>query len=91
MSDFTAPDLTTMAGRVTTRQQFVEFVGALHSNYKTNSEEWENDRLDLFLSGLEGFSEDCPGYYKNQDIPVDPDQPSWRVFAEILLASRVYE
>jgi hypothetical protein len=77
--------------RITSRTEFVEFVRALCENLRRHPEEWENKSLEDFLQGLTGFVEKMHGYYLNIGSGVNCDLPSWRVFADILLAARVYE
>ncbi|MGN5955886.1 DUF7660 family protein [Sphingobacterium lactis] len=65
---------------MSSKQDFLKFISLLRENLEDNSNEWENNDLESFLTGLEGY---CIDY--------DGDDPSWRVFAELLLAARVYE
>ncbi|MEM8940337.1 MAG: hypothetical protein AAGC64_13435 [Bacteroidota bacterium] len=53
----------------------------LQEDYKNNGSEWENDSLELFLEALYGYN-----YNSKTD-----EKPSWREFAENLLAAKVYE
>ena len=68
------------AEKISSQQEFVEFLKALKKDFKENTTEWENDDLISFLNGLEGYNIDKP-----------QEELSWKVFAEILLAARVYE
>ncbi len=81
--------LETVAERVETRADFERFLRLLVDDYRRNGKEWENHELHHFLSGLEGFTRDMTGYFRN--TKVDSEQPSWRLFATMLLAARVYE
>lgn len=76
---------------IQTKAEFVEFLKLLLSNYRTYGNKWENDSLDRYLEAMSAWVDDSEGYYDNLGIGVDPNQPSWRVFADILLAARVYE
>ncbi len=75
---------------VKTRKDLSEFVSALLKDLENNNTEWENASLDDFLEAMSGWIEDMDGYYKNQGKPFSEDQP-WKIFAEILYASKVYE
>jgi hypothetical protein len=77
--------------RITSRAEFAEFVRALFQNSRLHPEEWENKSLQDFLQGLAAFVEKMEGYYANIGSDVNCDLPGWRVFADILLAARVYE
>ena len=70
-----------VAENVKTRKDFEEFLKLLKTNYLSVKEEWSNDTLESFLEGLYGYN-----YDSNDD-----EKASWKLFAEILLASRVYE
>jgi len=84
--------LVEQAERLTTRSEFVVFVDKLHQNLIDHPNEWENQSLDLFLTGLRGFAATAEGYYTNMDkADVDVETPTWRGFAEMLLAGKVYE
>jgi hypothetical protein len=80
-----------MAEKITTKDEFVAFAKALLANFQQHPEEWENNTLVLFLHGLAGFAQNSEGYYANIGVAADPAQPSWRTFADLLLAARVYE
>lgn len=75
---------------VKTREDFVRFLDSLRQDFSRHGGEWENPTLGTFLRAMHAWSNDCPGYYRNMELPVNPDEPQWRVFAEVLLAARVY-
>jgi len=67
--------------KIVTRSDFEKFLEELRNNYATHkSEVWDNDTLGSFLEGLYGYN------YKANN-----DKPSWKLFAQMLLAARVYE
>ncbi len=72
------------------RGDFIGFVNALRNDLKIHPEEWENSTLDNYFEALSAWIEDMDGYYKNQGLSV-PKSPSWKNFAEMLLASKYYE
>jgi hypothetical protein len=74
-----------------TRSDFVKFLQQLQHDFTVNNPQWENTTLDDFLEALSRYAEDIDGYYRNLHIPVDPEQPSWRLFADMLLGARIYE
>ena len=76
--------------RIETRSDLSEFVSALQRDFEKNKEEWENPSIDCFLEAMSAWIEDMDGYYKNQGQNFSEEQP-WKMFAEILLASKVYE
>lgn len=79
------------AENITTRAEFVSFLKKLGVNYKQKDGSWENSDLESYLEALGGVTEDVDGYYENMELKIDPEKPTWRIFAELLLAARVYE
>jgi hypothetical protein len=76
--------------RVETREEFCEFVKELFANFQQHPEEWENNSMDAYLEGIGLFAKSMDGYYRNIGERIDCDTASWRIFADILLAARVY-
>jgi hypothetical protein len=83
-------NLNEQVDAINSREEFVSFVRALLRDFKQDPGSWENDRLESFLNAIAGWVEDVDGYYSNLGEPV-PDQPSWKVLGQILLAAKVYE
>jgi hypothetical protein len=79
------------AERVRTRQDLVVFARRLSKMSESPDPVWTNASLPDYLEALSGIAKDIDGYYKNADLAIDADQPSWRVFAEVLLAAAHYE
>lgn len=76
---------------VTSREQFSDFVASLLRDLHDNSREWENPTLELFLEAAAGYALDVPGALKNARSRIDPEKPSWELFALILAGARIYE
>lgn len=70
-----------IARKVTTKKDFQKFMKSLLNNLTSNSNEWENDTLESFLNGFNG-------YFLDKD---NLEEIDWNKLAEILLAARVYE
>lgn len=83
--------LIELGASVSTRVEFVRFLDALRADFGRQGDEWGNRSLGDYLDALHAWTTDCGGYYANVAPTVDPDQPQWRVFADMLLAARVYE
>jgi hypothetical protein len=75
---------------IETKEDFASFVEALRLDLKDHLEEWENPTLESFLEAMQRWIESMDGWYANrgEDPPV---APSWRTFAHILYASKIYE
>ena len=76
---------------VSSRHDFVEYVASLLSDFKQNGQQWENQTLENFLEAVSGYAEDVPGYLANTHSRVDPEKPSWQLFAIILAGAHCYE
>ncbi len=76
--------------KINSRDDFIEFVNALRYDLSSRPEEWQNATLNDFLEALSAWVRDMDGYYINNNLPV-PNLPSWKNFAEMLLAAKFYE
>lgn len=76
---------------IRTRSEFIDFLQKLYNDFKMNKSNWENSDLDTFLEALIAYTEDVDGFYKNQKISIDLENPNWRLFAEILAGASIYE
>jgi hypothetical protein len=72
------------------KEDFINFVELLLSNLKNNPKEWTNKSLPQYLEGISSWTEDMEGYYQNNNLPV-PENVNWKVFADILIAAKMYE
>lgn len=84
-------ELARLAKAVKSRLDFLTFLRELRANRIHHPQEWENGSLDQFINGMIGFTCDMEGYYRHFAQDVDPNQPNWRVRADILVAAKVYE
>jgi hypothetical protein len=84
-------DLFEYAKVVSSRAEFVRFVDYLNTDYRERRDEWENNSLESFLSGLAGFANDMSGFCRNMGESVDVEAITWRMAAQMLLAAKVYE
>lgn len=84
-------DLHKVQSKIESKKDFVDFLKLLHSDFKINREDWENDTLTDFLEAISAYSEDMEGFYKNNDLPFDKDNPTWGNIAQIFLGAKVYE
>lgn len=75
---------------IQTREDLVSFVRALRRDFMEHPEAWENSDLETFFEAMAEWIADMDGYYRNRGEPV-PEQPTWKVFGQILLAAVSYE
>jgi len=86
----TGDELFDFAAAVKNRGDFINFVEHLNADCRERRNEWQNDDLSGFLSGLSGFANDMEGFYKNMGESVDIETITWRMAAQMLLAATVY-
>ena len=86
----TGDELFDFAASVKDRQDFIKFIENLNADCRERRDEWQNDDLSGFLSGLSGFANDIGGFYKNMGESVDIETVTWRMVAQMLLAATVY-
>ena len=79
---------------VNDRESFHCFLEELTNDFENNKNDWENRSLSSFLSALEGWVDDMDGYYMNigsEEVLSNIKEDSWKIFADILMAGRIYE
>ncbi len=75
---------------IRTREDLANFVEALRQDLILNPKDWENPSLERFLEAMGAWIEAMPSAYENNGLEL-PMQPTWEIFADILLASKMYE
>ena len=83
-------ELHQQAASVCNKESLAEFVAALRRDLEKNPSQWENVTLNQFLVAMESWIGDMDQYYKNTGQE-PPCNPTWKTFADILCASRIYE
>ncbi|WP_140464737.1 hypothetical protein [Hymenobacter nivis] len=77
------------------RQDFARFLSRLLIDYQINGKDWENQNLGDFLEALAAYATDIDGYYLNisstDELAVNANVASWRVFADMLRGATIYE
>lgn len=73
------------------KKEFVKFIGLLIKDYERNYAVWENLTIEDFLYAIQSYAEDLDGYYKNTNQKINANEPSWKVFSDILKGARIYE
>lgn len=83
-------DFINIIDKIEDKQGFVQFVELLNQDLKENTHTWENTTLDSYLEAISSWTEDMDEYYKNMNIDYTKLN-QWQIFANILVASKVYE
>lgn len=74
-----------------TKQQFIEFIENLRTDFIQNKEQWENKTIEDYLEAISRYTEDIDGYYKNTNQHIGLEKVDWKIFSDILKGSSVYE
>jgi len=75
---------------ITTKEDFVEFLSDLRNDLLNRPDEWENPTLERFLDAMAAWVDAiqiCSEHTGNKELLY----PSWKTFAEILYAAKIYE
>jgi hypothetical protein len=74
-----------------TKQQFIEFIEHLRTDFIQNKEKWENKTIENYLEAMSRYTRDIDGHYKNTNQNIDLEKVDWKIFSDILKGSSVYE
>lgn len=82
--------LEDFAGKVESREELLHLIRTLGEDLRRQPSSWENRDLYSYLEALAGWLADMEGFYKARGENLD-ELPVWRIFADALMAARVYE
>lgn len=74
-----------------TKQEFIHFMENLKTDFIENKEKWENKTIENYLEAMSRYVEDIDGYYENTNQDIDLEKIDWKVFADLLKGSSIYE
>jgi hypothetical protein len=83
-------DLNRRAVTTTDKQALSVFINDLADSLLAAPEDWANLDLERFLRAWSAWLADSDGYFLNRGEE-PPQDPSWTLIAQMLLAARVYE
>ncbi len=83
-------DFNKTISKINSKDDFITFVELLSNDLKNNSDEWENKSLPDYLEAIGSWTHDMEGYYENNHLEI-PKNIDWKVFANILMAAKMYE
>ncbi|MEQ9845810.1 DUF7660 family protein [Pectobacterium brasiliense] len=75
---------------ISSKDDLVKLISALARDFKENPDGWENKDLSSYLEAVASWIEDMDGYYENTNQPL-PKDTNWKIFADILVAAKIYE
>ncbi len=76
---------------VQSRQQFIDHLFYLMDDFDGAGNHWQIRDIYTFLQAMAAWLNDCVGFYRNRNKPINVEQPSWQLFADMLSAAAVYE
>lgn len=76
---------------IKSKKDFIKFLKFLHEDFCNNPKKWKNTTLESYFEALSAYADDIDGYYKNNNITINSNVASWRVFADILKGASIYE
>ncbi|UVM49023.1 MULTISPECIES: hypothetical protein [unclassified Pseudomonas] len=82
--------MTSNIDQVQTKEHLADFIGELKAELLRSPQEWENKTLEDFLEAMEAWVRVIDSYAKNMG-DAEVLTPSWKTFAKILCAAKVYE
>jgi hypothetical protein len=74
-----------------TRENFIEFVETLRTDFLSDQSKWTNKTIDDYLEAIERYAQDIQGYYDNTGQAINVDNPDWKTFSDILKGATIYE
>lgn len=83
-------DFSEQINSINSKEDFINFLNTLLHDLRANSQDWENKDLDSYFEAMISWTEDMDGYYENMKKPI-PKDLDWKVFANILMAAKMYE
>ena len=83
-------DLTKKIETINSKEDLADFVSAMRADLDSSPDKWENPTLGRFLEAMEDWIRAMDMYYKNTGQSL-PQNPTWKIFGDILYAARIYE
>jgi hypothetical protein len=75
---------------ITSKEELADFIETLRDDFIEHQAGWENTTLDQFLDAMAAWVRSMDNAYRNMGAE-PPASPSWRLFANILAAAKIYE
>jgi hypothetical protein len=75
---------------VATRGDVIDVIVAVRQDLRDHPNSWENPTLDRFLDALAASLAGIESGYRNRGEAL-PEQPTWRLVAELLVTASGYE
>ncbi|MGW9454252.1 DUF7660 family protein [Streptomyces sp. NPDC055632] len=83
-------DLVEMSDAIRTREDLAAFLRAAGQDISANPKDWKSNSLQQFVEAWGAWVEDCPGWFAWRGDSV-PEQPTWWLVGQMVMAAKVYE
>lgn len=70
--------------KVTNRTDFLKFIKKLELDFVTNTDEWENIRIDHYLESIGAWVD-------SMELTKEYDDKFWGILARVLYVGKIYE
>lgn len=81
-------DIIAQIEQISGKEDFLSFLDQLIFDYRNNTQEWENTKIDLYLEAMQTWIED---YSSSEFNDIDWDKISYSTIAKILYMGKIYE
>jgi len=75
---------------IASNTDLASFIEDLRVDLVSNAGDWENSNLERLLEAMSVWVNSMENVYRNTG-KVFPEQPSWKMIADILYAAKIYE
>ncbi len=75
---------------IDSQTSLVNFIQALIQDYSHDPSAWEHTSIDSYLEALAAWVADMEGYYERHGLTM-PQEPTWHIVGQMLLAAKSYE
>lgn len=83
-------ELSELIADIQSKEDLVQFVALLRDDLIQNPESWENSSLERFFEAMGAWMTDADDDHRKMGQGTAME-PSWKSFAAILYASKIYE
>lgn len=73
------------------REDFTTFIQMILKEMETGELAPEPQSAEDLLRAIVAYTNDIGGLYKNMTSNATPEEPTWRIFAQILAGALIYE
>ncbi|MFC7929359.1 DUF7660 family protein [Streptomyces cinereoruber] len=83
-------DLHELSNAIRTREDLANFLKAAGQDALANPHDWKEDSLSRFFEAWSAWVDDCPGWFAWRG-ETTPEQPSWWLIGQMVMAAKIYE